>query len=172
VSARSETRADAREATDELRRRLPDVDLRPFHQQARKRSRATGRPQPAASERAAGAVQSELASTELRRAAELAELARRTLDQRQAQSQRNADLERQHEADEPSPDRWPHRDPGYQLDAMRRRQTERAAAQLAAQDFRAAVPDLAGARNWPQPERATPGRQLRQIERDEPEATL
>jgi hypothetical protein len=170
--ATAQTLADARDATDELRRRLPDANLRPFHDQARERARAAERPQPAAGRRTARAIQSELTSTDLRRAAELAELARRTLDERQAQSQRNADLERQRQADEPSPDRWPHRDPGYQLDAVRRRQTERTAAQLAAQDFRTAVPDLSGGRNCTQPEYQRPSGQPRQIERDEPEATL
>jgi hypothetical protein len=65
-----------------------------------------------------------------------------------------------------------HSDPGYDLAAMRRRHVERTAARVAAQDFPAAVPDLAGARNRPEPSHDQPSRDPRQAERDGPEATL
>ena len=55
---------------------------------------------------------------------------------------------------------------------MHRRHAERTAAQLAAQDFRSAIPDLAHARKWAELDHERPGRQPRQAERDEPEAAL
>ena len=86
------------------------------------------------------------AGEELRQAAEAAELARRTLDAREARARQAADREAQRQREEPSPARWPHRDPGHQ--PPRREQeprTERTPAQLAALAF----PD--GPRPSPQP---------------------
>jgi hypothetical protein len=123
-------------------------------------------------QRAAVAAQHELSSAELRRAAELAEAARRTLNERSAQARRDAELERQRQAEEPAAHRWPHRDPGYDFTAMQRRQAERGAAQLAAQDLRTAMPDLTNARRWAEPSHEQPYHQSRQAERDEPEAAL
>ncbi len=170
--AAAQARAAAQDATGELRRRLPETELPRFHDQAPERARAADRAQETGRSRAASPAQPEPISADLRRAAELAELARRTLDEREAQAQRDAELERQRQADEPSPDRWPHRDPGYELDAMRRRAADRTAAQLAARDFPTPVPDLSDPRNQPGPGRDSPNPRPRQAERDEPEATL
>lgn len=168
----AQARASAQEATEELRRRFPDADLRPFHEHVREGAQATEEAQPGTLQRAVTAVQPERTGVELRRAADLAHEARCRLDERRAQVHRDAQLKRQRQADEASPDRWPHRDPGYDLAAMQRRLAERTAAQLAAQDFRAAVPDLAAARRWAEPLHEQPGRRPRQAEREEPEATL
>jgi hypothetical protein len=169
--ATAQARTDAREATEELRRRLPDVDLRPFHDQSRERAQAAERA-PQAQKPTAGPAQPEYASAELRRAAELAGRARHTLDTREQHARRQAECDRPREADEPSPARWPHRDPGYDFDAMRRRQAGRTPARVAAQDFPVAVPDLAAPRNWPAVAPNQISRQARQLERDGPEATL
>ncbi|HXP19638.1 MAG TPA: helicase C-terminal domain-containing protein [Streptosporangiaceae bacterium] len=168
--ATAQARADAREATEELRRRLPGADLRPFHDQPRERARAAERAQQT-QKRSARPAQLEYTSAELRRALELADRARRTLDA-QHQARRQVERERQREADEPSPARWPHRDPGYDYDAMRQRQAGRTPARVAAQDFPAAVPDLAAAHSWASPGAGRSSTQHRQLERDEPEATL
>ena len=109
--ATGQARASAREATEELRRRFPAADLDPFHRDVRERAGAPEPVQPGTPQCTASTAQPELGSAELRRAAELAEAARRTLDERNARVQRDAELERQRQADEPSPDRWPHRDP-------------------------------------------------------------
>jgi hypothetical protein len=163
--ATTQARATARDATEELRRRLPDPDLSLFHHHNSERAKMPDHAQPGTPRRTVDPAQPELSSAELRRAAHLAEAARRTLDRRKAQAQRHAQMERERQAEKPSPDRWPHRDPGYNFAAMQRRQTERNAAQLAGQDFPTAIPDLAHARNRPDLSHQQPGRQPRQAER-------
>jgi hypothetical protein len=170
--ATAQARAAARDATGELRRRLPDAELPAFHDEAPGYERAADHAPQASRPRPASLAQPALSSADLHRAAELAEVARRTLDQRQAQAQRNAELDRQRQADEPSPGRWPHRDPGYEPGAMRRRQAGRTAAQLVAQDFPTGQPDLSAGPDWPEPGHGSPRPRPRDAERDEPEATL
>ena len=170
-AATTQARASAREATDELHRRLPDADLGPFHHPARERTQPGKQAQPGAPQQATRAARPELASAALRRAAGLAGAARRALDARSAQRQRDAQMEHQRQAEEPSPDRWPYRVPGYEY-ATRQRHAQQTAAQLAAQSFPAATSDLSGARRWPEPGLDVPVRQSRQAERDEPEAAL
>ena len=121
-AATGQARASAREATEELRRRLPDADLGPFHVQARDRARSAEHAQ-----RAISAQRPKLTSAALRHAAELAHAARRTLDERSAHAQRDAQREHQREAEE-CPERWPYRDPGYDF-AARQRHAEHTAAQ-------------------------------------------
>jgi hypothetical protein len=169
--ATAQARANARDATEELRRRYPDADLRPFHDQPRERARAAERA-PQIQTPTARPAQPVYTSAELRRAAELADRARHTLDTRQQHARRQAERDRQRETDEPSPARWPHRDPGYDFEAMHRRQAGRTPAHVAAQDFPIAVPDLTAARSWPQARHDGPARHPRQAERDGPEATL
>lgn len=111
-------------------------------------------------------------SAELPRAANLAGQARHTLDARQHQARSQAERDRQREADQPSPARWPHRDPGYDYDAMLQRQAGRTPARLAALDFPVAVPDLTAASIWASSGTSRSGAHRRQLERDEPEAAL
>jgi hypothetical protein len=132
--ATGQTRSEAQDATAELRRRLPDADICHLHTPSDERSSSAERPS-AAPHSTADQARRELGSAGLRHAAELAGLARRTLDERHAQAQRDADREQQRQADEPSPARWPHRESGYRIDAIRHRQAETTAAQFAAQGF-------------------------------------
>jgi hypothetical protein len=168
--ATAQARADALEATKELRRRLPGTDLRPFCNQAHERAWVTEEDE--SKQHAVGRVELDMTSGDVRHAARLAEQARRMLDERHAQARRRADLERERQADEPVLNRWPHRDPDYDFSAMQRRLVEPAAARLAAPDLRAAVPGLSRASHWPEPSHDHLGRQHRQAERDEPEAAL
>jgi len=168
--ATAQARAEAQEATAELRRRAPDAGPLPLHDPAPARERARAQLEPAIERRALGQAQRDATGADLRHAAEMAELARRTLDARQAQAQQDADREGQRQLDEPAPSRWPHRDPGYQRDGMQRRQPERAAAQLAAQGFPAGLEEAARA-DGPALHYERPRRPSREAERDDPEAT-
>jgi hypothetical protein len=167
--ATAQTRSEAQDATAELRRRLPGTEISRLHTPPGERSRSAETPS-AAPHPATSTAQPELGSAELRRASGLADLARRTLDERHAQAQRDADREQQRQADEPSPARWPHRNPGYRIDALHRRQAETIAAQFAAQDF-PHPPDLAdpaAGRSGHEP----PSPRPHHAERNEPEMTL
>jgi hypothetical protein len=169
--ATAQARADAQEATAELRRRVPDVGPLPLHDPAPPRERARAQLEPAPQQGALGQAQRDAAGADLRHAADMAELARRTLDARQAQTQRDAEREELRQHDEPAPARWPQRDPGYQFAAMQRRQAERTAAELAAQDFPAG-PQPGTRPDRPAAHYERPPRRSREAERDEPEATL
>jgi hypothetical protein len=166
--ATAQTRSQAQDATAELRRRLPDADIPHLHAPTPEQARSAETPS-TAPHRPASQAQRELNSAALRQAAEQADLARRTLDERHAQAQRDAEREHQRQADEPSPARWPHRNPGYRFHAMRRHQAEATDAQLAARDF-PHPPDLADPAT-PQPGNEPPSPRPRQAERNEPEMT-
>jgi hypothetical protein len=164
--ATTQTRTAAQDATAELRRRHPGTGIPRLHQPGQEPAPAT-QPPHVEPQRPASQPQRELSSAELRHAADLAELARRTLDQRHAQAQRDAEREHQRQADEPSPARWPHHDPGYRTEAMRHRHAT--AAHLAAQDYPhpldPADPDAR------RPGHEPPGPRPRQAEPNEPEMT-
>jgi hypothetical protein len=167
--ATAQTRSEAQDATAELRRRLPDADISRLHPPSDERSRSAETPS-TAPHPATRPAQNDLSSAELRRAAELADLARRTLDERHAQAQRDADREHQRQADEPSPARWPHRNPGYRINAMHHRQAEATAAQIADQGF-PHPPDLADPATGRSGHKQ-PSQRPHQAERNEPEMTL
>jgi hypothetical protein len=169
--ATAPARQQAQEATAELHRRRPDERLPELggRQPMPERERAHERAQPAS---AAAPPQRETTDADLRRAAEMAELARGILDAREARARQRAEREARREREEPAPQRWPHRDPGYR--ARPGPQPDRNAAELAAQAFPGGLrpPPLS-------PEHATPaepepGRRPPEpgIERDGPEASL
>ena len=162
--ATAQVRTDAEQTSAELCRRGLDAGQPPERDTAPVRERL----EPAPARRAHGQAQRSAADADLRDAAETAELARRTLDARRAQH--GAQREQQRQLDEPAPERWPHRDPGYQFEIMQRRQAERTAAELAAQDFPAGPEHAARAEVTPVHYEPSP-RRSRQAERDEPEAS-
>jgi hypothetical protein len=182
--ATAQAREDAQEATTELRRRFPDagsLPLRDPHQrqepepgqdqaQDRERERTTGQP-----ELDLGLLsdqQRQEAGEDLRRAAEAAELARRTLDAREARARQTADREAQRQREEPSPARWPHRDPGHQPPRREPEpRTERTPAQLADLAFPDGPRPSPRPRDAPAAEPRHPRPRPRGPERDGPEAS-
>jgi hypothetical protein len=182
--ATAQAREDAQEATTELRRRFPDagsLPLRDPHQrqepepgqdqaQDRERERATG--QPELDLGLLSGQQRQEAGEDLRRAAEAAELARRTLDAREARARQTADREAQRQREEPSPARWPHRDPGNQPPRREPEpRTERTPAQLADLAFPDGPRPSPRPRDAPAAEPRHPRPRPRGPERDGPEAS-
>jgi hypothetical protein len=133
--ATAQAREHATEATAELRRRFPNAGQMPLRAPGQERApapeAAAGRSGPARSP--LSDVQRQAASDDLHRAAEIAEQARRILDAREARAREAAEREAQRQREEPSPQRWPDRDPGYPY--RREPQHTRTAADLAAEAF-------------------------------------
>jgi hypothetical protein len=176
--ATTQARDDAHEATTELRRRFPDAGSLPLRDPQQRQEPEPAQDQereqaPRQSDPEPGLLteqQRQEAGEELRQAAEAAELARRTLDAREARARQAADREAQRQREEPSPARWPHRDPGHQ--PPRREQeprTEPTPSQLAALGF----PDSPSPRprDTPTTEPRHPRPRPRGPERDGPEAS-
>jgi hypothetical protein len=171
--ATTAAREDAAEASAELRRRFPDAGRLSLRGQQEPQERQEAEPArediPGQHELGLGLLsdeQREAAGQELRHAAETAELARRTLDAREARARRAAERDDERQREEPGPARWPHREPGYQPPQREEPRPERTAAQLAAEGFPAGMRP-SPRREAPEAEPRAPRPRPREPERDD-----